>query len=412
MKDYIERKQVFDAIIIGSSISGSTTAYILGKAGLNVALIDKKQFPRRKCCGEGISSIGVKYLKDLGLWSDNLISKTTPLKGYKIGFEDGKSSELINNKVQAVGISRYLLDSEICKKAISNRNVLSFNKRAISVLKSSDSWLVKLSNNEILISSNLIIANGGAAKSLFSNLNYQASNKERYGIAFWCEGEWLNSDQLSDSRTNVILEQVKEGEYLITPLDKNNINVSILLNKNSNSVDKSIIIERAKQIVNEKGFSISKVLETRGAPDIQSKKLKLKEQNIYFIGDALERFDPIGGMGMTHGLFSATVAAQSLIQVYNSEIDQKTAIKNFYKKREKGARVIRLLSSFSYKLNVSRNIFLKNLVIYMPNFCLFIMEIIKSFFPKVADLSFDDKKNSIKLISSKKNENTFLHSGI
>ncbi len=41
----------FDIIIAGGGPAGSTAAYILSRAGLNVCIIDKSTFPRKKLCG-------------------------------------------------------------------------------------------------------------------------------------------------------------------------------------------------------------------------------------------------------------------------------------------------------------------------------------------------------------------------
>ena len=42
----------FDAIIIGAGPAGSTAAIRLASAGWSVAIAEKRQFPRRKVCGE------------------------------------------------------------------------------------------------------------------------------------------------------------------------------------------------------------------------------------------------------------------------------------------------------------------------------------------------------------------------
>jgi flavin-dependent dehydrogenase len=57
----------FDAIVIGAGPAGSTAARLLAKAGRNVALIEKAQFPRRKVCGEYISAATMPLLDRLGV---------------------------------------------------------------------------------------------------------------------------------------------------------------------------------------------------------------------------------------------------------------------------------------------------------------------------------------------------------
>jgi geranylgeranyl reductase family protein len=56
-----------DVIIVGAGPSGSTAAYYLAQAGLNVLLIEKSRFPRDKVCGDGLTPRAVKSLVAMGV---------------------------------------------------------------------------------------------------------------------------------------------------------------------------------------------------------------------------------------------------------------------------------------------------------------------------------------------------------
>ena len=57
----------FDAVIIGAGPSGSSCAYWLARAGWSVCLIEKKNFPREKTCGDGLTPRSVHQLIEMGL---------------------------------------------------------------------------------------------------------------------------------------------------------------------------------------------------------------------------------------------------------------------------------------------------------------------------------------------------------
>lgn len=57
----------FDALIIGGGPAGSTTAILLAEAGLSVALVERKAFPRRKVCGEYLSATNWPLFSRLGI---------------------------------------------------------------------------------------------------------------------------------------------------------------------------------------------------------------------------------------------------------------------------------------------------------------------------------------------------------
>jgi geranylgeranyl reductase family protein len=62
-----QRDDDADVIIVGAGPSGSTTAYYLAQAGLNVLLIEKSRFPRDKVCGDGLTPRAVKPLVAMGV---------------------------------------------------------------------------------------------------------------------------------------------------------------------------------------------------------------------------------------------------------------------------------------------------------------------------------------------------------
>ena len=56
-------------MIVGAGPSGSACAYWLAQAGWSVCLIEKKQFPREKTCGDGLTPRSVYQLQAMGLES-------------------------------------------------------------------------------------------------------------------------------------------------------------------------------------------------------------------------------------------------------------------------------------------------------------------------------------------------------
>jgi geranylgeranyl reductase family protein len=56
-----------DVIIVGAGPAGSTTAFYLAQAGLDVLLLEKSRFPREKVCGDGLTPRAVKALVAMGI---------------------------------------------------------------------------------------------------------------------------------------------------------------------------------------------------------------------------------------------------------------------------------------------------------------------------------------------------------
>ncbi len=56
-----------DVIVVGAGPAGSTTAYHLAQAGVDVLLLEKSAFPREKVCGDGFTPRAVKQLLVMGI---------------------------------------------------------------------------------------------------------------------------------------------------------------------------------------------------------------------------------------------------------------------------------------------------------------------------------------------------------
>lgn len=56
-----------DAIVVGAGPAGSIAALVLARAGVDVALVDRRRFPREKACGDLVGPRGVQLLDDLGI---------------------------------------------------------------------------------------------------------------------------------------------------------------------------------------------------------------------------------------------------------------------------------------------------------------------------------------------------------
>ena len=54
-------------IVVGAGPGGSTAAYHLAQAGVDVVLLEKSEFPREKVCGDGLTPRAVKQLVAMGI---------------------------------------------------------------------------------------------------------------------------------------------------------------------------------------------------------------------------------------------------------------------------------------------------------------------------------------------------------
>ncbi|HJM98549.1 MAG TPA: FAD-dependent oxidoreductase, partial [Acidimicrobiales bacterium] len=68
---------ISDVIVIGGGPAGSASAIDLAKNGLRVTLLDKSEFPRDKCCGDGLTAEALRILEEIGLVTDTISNWNT-----------------------------------------------------------------------------------------------------------------------------------------------------------------------------------------------------------------------------------------------------------------------------------------------------------------------------------------------
>ena len=57
----------WDVLVIGGGPAGAAAGFWLAQAGHRVLVVEKKQFPREKTCGDGLTPRAVRQLHDIGL---------------------------------------------------------------------------------------------------------------------------------------------------------------------------------------------------------------------------------------------------------------------------------------------------------------------------------------------------------
>jgi geranylgeranyl reductase family protein len=110
---------VFDVLVVGGGPSGSSCAYWLAEAGWDVAVVEKKEFPREKTCGDGLTPRAVRQLADMGI-EDSMVGAHRFRGLRSVAF--GRSLELEWPKVPGFPtygytITRHDLDELVVERA-------------------------------------------------------------------------------------------------------------------------------------------------------------------------------------------------------------------------------------------------------------------------------------------------------
>jgi hypothetical protein len=136
---YHSPDHIFDVIIVGAGPAGATAAYYLGKQGFRVALIDKRQFPRPKPCGDAWCKPGLDILEEMGVLqkmeADQIVRPVqrggfiSPF-GYRCINTDGSSYGSVTG-CKTYAIKRFIADEYLVKAALEFPSVQLFENTEV-----------------------------------------------------------------------------------------------------------------------------------------------------------------------------------------------------------------------------------------------------------------------------------------
>ncbi|RIL10477.1 MAG: hypothetical protein DCC75_04290 [Proteobacteria bacterium] len=375
----------FDVAIVGGSLAGSLCADLLGRYGFKVVLFEPEEFPRRKACGEGLSILAKHLLELAGIWSDKLEGESQPFYGYLFQIENGRTIPLNccddAGSPQGFGISRIVLDNQVYKEATSLRSV-ELVKERVKRFYNENGRVEILTEGAKFNADSLVLACGGAISALVNSELAdpvevdRPHHSRRFGAAFWFRGAW--KDEIS---RHIILQNTSNSQLILTPLGPDRVNLSCLVSSRTNEstarLDRGDLAELGSRLARRHGFEISEVLDYRGASDISSYRLKGVPQNIFVIGDSIERFDPVGGMGMAHAAVSALAAVAALRGHFEGGLDLNQQWREYMELRESAAKYLRWQTKLGYCLTVRQNLYVKVLAEFLPGFGASILKLLR-----------------------------------
>ncbi len=323
----------FDAVIVGAGPSGSACAYWLARAGWNVALIEKKNFPREKTCGDGLTPRAVRQLADMGLESEVAAHghKYQGLRAFGFGGSvDMKWPSAPGFPDYGYTITRFSLDGLVAERARAAGATVLSGTEAIAVLDARDGEegelrgargvVVKDKHSERLveITANYVIVADGQNSRIGRELGAVRNREWPMGMAlrgyFTSDRHaepWIDSHlDIRDPRGEVV-----PGYGWIFPLGDGRVNVGVGLLSTDRAwkgVNTTKLQEYfVAQVGDEWGLNDS---TSCGAPTGGRLPMGLatgprRGANTLLIGDAAGSVNPFNGEGIAYGYETGRLAA-------------------------------------------------------------------------------------------------------
>ena len=151
-----------DTAIIGAGPAGSAAAELLARNGHSVALIDKATFPRDKCCGDGLTTLALRLLDEMG-FDPSGVASWTPVDGGTICSPRGRRIDVPlpdSGGVYAAIARRTDLDSALVDFAIDAGAHGHFGRAVTGLDVTDDGVVVTMGDHHNIRAGTIVAADG------------------------------------------------------------------------------------------------------------------------------------------------------------------------------------------------------------------------------------------------------------
>lgn len=333
--------KTFQVGIIGGGLAGLTAALHLSQNGVDVCLIEKKDYPRHKVCGEYVSNEVLPYLNTLGI--NPMSAGAKKITDFEITGINGKQIQA-TLPLGGFGMSRFALDFMLYQNV---RNQIHVEiDRVVSVEKKGEFFIIQTQAGKKFRTS-IVLGAFGKRSNMDSFLKRSFIQKKSPWVAVKNHYEHNFPDHL------VSLHNFNGGYCGLSKTEENVVNACYLATfksfkkaKNIDDFQKDTVSQnpvlnnffREAKPVFKKPLAISQISFDKKQP---------VENHIFMTGDSAGLIHPLCGNGMAMAIIGAKLFSELYLQSLESgfsrnqlESDYTTQWNREFLSRLKTGRII------------------------------------------------------------------------
>ncbi|MDP3971480.1 MAG: geranylgeranyl reductase family protein [Candidatus Nanopelagicales bacterium] len=326
-----------DVIVVGAGPAGSTTAFHLAQAGLDVLLLEKTAFPREKVCGDGLTPRAVRQLVAMGI-DVSESAGWLPNRGVRImggghaleldwprlaSFPDfglvrrrAEFDEIVARRAESAG-ARLVQRCNVTGPIIDDRT-----KHIVGVTARSVDEKGRPNGDSVSYRSRLVVAADGNSSRLSVAMGLERRRDRPMAVAV---RTYIRTPNDRDDRLETWVEICAGGRILpgygwIFPMGDGTVNVGIgMLNtdKIDSKIDYRDLMARwLREIHPQRGLSLDDATEPiRGAAlPMAFNRQPHYTRGLLLVGDAGGMVNPFNGEGIAYAMESGALAARVMTQ--------------------------------------------------------------------------------------------------
>ena len=296
-------RDIWDIVVVGGGPAGLAAAIVATEQNLSVIVIERRDFPPDKACGEGVLPPGVKALRRLGL-ADRFDSATSfPFAGIRFIQEDGSFAESFM-PANGIGIRRTVLVEALARRAQELGAVLR-NRCAVTGFEAGTTEAV-VTTTQGKVFGRLVVAADGLHSPLRKASGLDAAPgarrrfalRQHYQIRPWTDFVEMYVDD--------------KGEAVVTPVSDEGVNVNFIWE--DGVIEQPTLPSLASRfpLLMARIGSAPPTSSVIGAGPMARAATRRNANRMVLVGDAAGFVDSISGDGLSIALNSALILGKHL----------------------------------------------------------------------------------------------------
>ncbi len=335
-------------VIVGGGLGGLIASIRLAKAGILSTVVEKKSYPFHRVCGEYISNETIPYLKSLDLFPYEL--NPTSINRFLLSSIHGKS-ETMDLDLGGFGISRYVFDHFLYKKAKALGVTFLLNSEVDNVTFSNNTFLIKTQSQNL--EADIVLGSFGKRSKLDIQLNRSFIQKRSPYIGVKYHLKTSHPEDL------IALHNFDGGYCGMSNIEDGKTTLCYLTHrdnlrqfKNIREMEENVLFKNPllKFVFIHSDFLFDKP-ETINEISFETKSPI--ENHMLMVGDAAGMITPLCGNGMAMAIHASKLASELIIEhIKNSlsreEMERRYSIlwqKNFGARLWRGRQIQKLFGS-------------------------------------------------------------------
>jgi len=332
-------RDVYDVCVVGAGPSGSTCAYYLAGQGRRVLLLERKQFPRDKLCGDAVCTRALVHLKRMGVLQEILAEG----KGHWAiagGFVSPSGISFIGqtrteaNEGLVIAVKRIVLDEKIARAAAKAGADLVENYPVAGATFAAEKglWTIRSRTaGQPAYQARALVAADGASSPLARSLGIVKKAAEAV-----CSRCYVKADSTSFDADGVMYypRELLPGYCALFREADGDLNYCCYLIPGGRC--RSADLNRLHHHMARHDPEVSRALGPRARMGpMRGAGLRLGgiprsyDDHLLIVGDAAGHIDPLTGEGIQYSMDAAELAAQTLLEALADDDLRSSFLKRY-----------------------------------------------------------------------------------